>query len=107
MIEPTESESKQECDLFIDAMRSIAEEAEPRPNSSRPPRTTPASAAWMKSPQRENQSCDGSPLNSSVSRVGIRSCSGALQCAIAAAHINDGGLKTAATKASHSYSESP
>jgi glycine dehydrogenase subunit 2 len=27
MIEPTESESKQECDLFIDAMRSIAEEA--------------------------------------------------------------------------------
>ena len=27
MIEPTESESRQECDLFIDAMRSIAEEA--------------------------------------------------------------------------------
>jgi len=27
MIEPTESESKEECDLFIDAMRSIAEEA--------------------------------------------------------------------------------
>ncbi len=27
MIEPTESESKQECDLFVDAMRSIAEEA--------------------------------------------------------------------------------
>jgi glycine dehydrogenase subunit 2 len=27
MIEPTESESKQECDLFIDAMRSIAEES--------------------------------------------------------------------------------
>jgi glycine dehydrogenase subunit 2 len=27
MIEPTESESKQECDLFIDAMRSIAQEA--------------------------------------------------------------------------------
>src|SRR4029077_9253870 len=26
MIEPTESESRQECDLFIDAMRSIAEE---------------------------------------------------------------------------------
>jgi len=26
MIEPTESESKEECDLFIDAMRSIAEE---------------------------------------------------------------------------------
>jgi glycine dehydrogenase subunit 2 len=27
MIEPTESESKQECDLFVDAMRAIAEEA--------------------------------------------------------------------------------
>ena len=31
MIEPTESESKEECDLFIDAMRSIAEEAATRP----------------------------------------------------------------------------
>src|ERR1700747_3657003 len=31
MIEPTESESKQECDLFIDAMRSIAEEARTQP----------------------------------------------------------------------------
>jgi glycine dehydrogenase subunit 2 len=28
MIEPTESESKQDCDSFIDAMRSIAQEAE-------------------------------------------------------------------------------
>jgi glycine dehydrogenase subunit 2 len=31
MIEPTESESKEECDLFIDAMRSIADEAEKNP----------------------------------------------------------------------------
>jgi glycine cleavage system P protein (glycine dehydrogenase) subunit 2 len=31
MIEPTESESKEECDLFIDAMRSIAEEAAATP----------------------------------------------------------------------------
>ena len=31
MIEPTESESKEECDLFIDAMRSIAEEAATQP----------------------------------------------------------------------------
>src|SRR5271154_550286 len=31
MIEPTESESKQECDLFIDAMRSIAAEADASP----------------------------------------------------------------------------
>ncbi len=33
MIEPTESESKQECDLFIDAMRSIAEEAATEPET--------------------------------------------------------------------------
>jgi glycine dehydrogenase subunit 2 len=31
MIEPTESESKEECDLFVDAMRSIAAEAETNP----------------------------------------------------------------------------
>jgi glycine dehydrogenase subunit 2 len=31
MIEPTESESKEECDLFIDAMKSIAHEAETDP----------------------------------------------------------------------------
>ncbi len=31
MIEPTESESQEECDLFVDAMRSIAEEAETNP----------------------------------------------------------------------------
>ncbi len=31
MIEPTESESKEECDLFIDAMKSIAREAENNP----------------------------------------------------------------------------
>ena len=32
MIEPTESESKQECDRFIEAMRSIAREAETNPD---------------------------------------------------------------------------
>src|SRR5271167_4073344 len=31
MIEPTESESREECDLFIDAMKSIAEEAKTTP----------------------------------------------------------------------------
>src|SRR6266568_921839 len=31
MIEPTESESKEECDLFIDAMKNIAEEATTNP----------------------------------------------------------------------------
>jgi glycine dehydrogenase subunit 2 len=32
MIEPTESESKEECDLFIDAMKSIAQEAQCTPD---------------------------------------------------------------------------
>jgi glycine dehydrogenase subunit 2 len=31
MIEPTESESKEECDYFIEAMKSVAEEAEKNP----------------------------------------------------------------------------
>ena len=31
MIEPTESESKEELDLFIDAMRQIAQEADENP----------------------------------------------------------------------------
>jgi glycine dehydrogenase subunit 2 len=31
MIEPTESESKEECDYFIDAMKSVAEEVEENP----------------------------------------------------------------------------
>jgi len=31
MIEPTESESREELDLFIDAMRAIAREAEENP----------------------------------------------------------------------------
>ena len=31
MIEPTESESKEECDLFIDAMKGIADEAATAP----------------------------------------------------------------------------
>jgi glycine dehydrogenase subunit 2 len=32
MIEPTESESKEECDLFIEAMRAIAQEAAENPD---------------------------------------------------------------------------
>src|SRR5260221_8130907 len=31
MIEPTESESKEECDLFIEAMKAIAQEAATNP----------------------------------------------------------------------------
>jgi len=33
MIEPTESESKEECDFFIDAMRAIADEVEKTPEA--------------------------------------------------------------------------
>jgi glycine dehydrogenase subunit 2 len=41
MIEPTESESKEECDLFIEAMRAIAEEAASNPDVVRlAPHTT-------------------------------------------------------------------
>ena len=41
MIEPTESESKEECDLFIEAMRAIAEEAASNPELVRQaPHTT-------------------------------------------------------------------
>jgi glycine dehydrogenase subunit 2 len=41
MIEPTESESKEECDLFIDAMLSIAQEAASSPDLiKRAPLTT-------------------------------------------------------------------
>jgi glycine dehydrogenase subunit 2 len=31
MIEPTESESKESCDMFIEAMKDIAEEVEEHP----------------------------------------------------------------------------
>ena len=34
MIEPTESESKEEMDLFIEAMKSIAEEVEENPQTA-------------------------------------------------------------------------
>jgi len=41
MIEPTESEDKEECDLFIEAMKSIAQEAEKNPEVVRTaPHTT-------------------------------------------------------------------
>jgi glycine cleavage system P protein (glycine dehydrogenase) subunit 2 len=32
MIEPTETESKEELDLFIDAMKAIAQEAQAQPD---------------------------------------------------------------------------
>jgi glycine dehydrogenase subunit 2 len=73
MIEPTESESKQECDLFVDAMRSIAEEAATIPRSSRPLRIPRASAAWMKSPPPASPCCAGNPKHpAGFSRTGFQ-----------------------------------
>ena len=49
MIEPTESESKEELDLFIDAMRQIAREAEENPEVIlSAPHGTRVFRAWMK-----------------------------------------------------------
>ena len=60
MIEPTESESKEELDLFIDAMQQIAREVEENPDA-RPARrrTPPASSAWMRPPPPASPSCAG------------------------------------------------
>ncbi len=49
MIEPTESESKEECDLFIDAMRSIADEAATEPELVKTaPHSTRVEPGWTK-----------------------------------------------------------
>ena len=60
MIEPTESESKEELDQFIDAMKSVAEEAEQNPEICAKRRTTRASRAWTKPPPPASRCCAGS-----------------------------------------------
>ena len=61
MIEPTESESKEECDLFIDAMKSIAQEAATNPQLVKTaPHTTRVGRLDEVAPPA-NQSCDGNP----------------------------------------------
>jgi len=68
MIEPTESESKEECDLFIEAMRSIAAEVETHPelvktapHSTRVGRLDEVAAArrpvlrWRPAPEKEKE----------------------------------------------------
>ena len=64
MIEPTESESKEELDLFIDAMRSIAEECEKDPKLVLERRTPRASPAWTRSRRRASPSCAGNRSSS-------------------------------------------
>ena len=48
MIEPTETESKQELDLFIDAMISIAKEIEEEPRKLRQRRIRRGPRGWMR-----------------------------------------------------------
>ena len=49
MIEPTETESKQTLDAFVDAMLKIAEEAHTRAGAAQDaPRTSRRSAAWTR-----------------------------------------------------------
>ena len=60
MIEPTETESKEELDLFIDAMMSIARKWTKTRNSYSTRRTRPASPGWMKSARPASRSCAGS-----------------------------------------------
>ena len=60
MIEPTESESKEELDLFIDAMKSIAKRPRNIPRSSSMRRTTRASRGWTRLQQRGSRCCAGS-----------------------------------------------
>ena len=60
MIEPTESESKEECDLFVDAMRAIAEEAATNPETGQDRAALNARRPARRSrPPRASQSCAG------------------------------------------------
>ena len=61
MIEPTESESREECDLFVEAMRAIADEAEKNPELVKTAPHSTRVGDWMKSPPHENPYCAGSP----------------------------------------------
>ncbi len=67
MIEPTESESVEELNLFIDAMRAIAKEVEETPElvKSAPP-SPPASPVWMKCKPHASPSSAGNRQNSSI-----------------------------------------
>ena len=59
MIEPTESESKEEMDLFIEAMQSIAQEVEEDAEMVRSAPHRPGFRALTKPPPRETQCCAG------------------------------------------------
>ena len=61
MIEPTESESKEELDLFIDAMKDDRRGGRGASGDRRSKRrTTRASRAWMRPWRRASRSCAGS-----------------------------------------------
>jgi glycine cleavage system protein P-like pyridoxal-binding family len=65
MIEPTESESKEEIDLFLEAMKSMRERWRKTRKWSKLRHTLPALRASTKLPLRGNRCCAGSPASSS------------------------------------------
>ena len=66
MIEPTETESKQELDLFADAMISIAKEVEENPDLVRKLRIRRARRVWMKSRPHGSRSYAGNGRNNII-----------------------------------------
>ena len=59
MIEPTESESLEELDLFIDAMRAIAREVEEKPELVKTAPHSTRVASWMRCRRRASRCCGG------------------------------------------------
>jgi len=59
MIEPTESESREELDLLIDALKQIARRPWRILNWCRRRRTRRGCGGWMRRRQRENRCCGG------------------------------------------------
>ncbi len=70
MIEPTESESKEECDLFIDAMKAIAEEAASKPEIVK---TEDRAAHHARPPSRRSRRCSQTGLALEAGRPAKRS----------------------------------
>ena len=65
MIEPTESESSEECDLFIEAMRAIAEEAEKNPESGK----NRAAQHTRRPPRRSSRRQQTSPTLEALTQI--------------------------------------
>jgi glycine cleavage system protein P-like pyridoxal-binding family len=60
MIEPTETECKEDIDRFIETLKAIARGSQGKSGGCcMPPRSTPRSNAWMKPWRPENPVCGG------------------------------------------------